>query len=214
VARLLVAIAILLPACESSTTTSSSSSSGDSCDDLLNQEGLGTVTFTVENQRAEPVILPSGFANERPPLMEATFGSVSAAPTFPPGHCASTCEGGMPDGLGWGCTSEWLVFHYIEPGAAVSFDWSGIYIEEASLPEACAMNSHYVGPCNVERPVPAGEVTFTLHLLSNVDPSLATHCEDGSCGMWVENLEGDEETLTTSLTFDASGSQSHTVTVD
>ncbi|MBW2459674.1 MAG: hypothetical protein JRI68_34600, partial [Deltaproteobacteria bacterium] len=60
--------------------------------------------------------------------------------------------------------------------------------------------------------VPAGEVTFTLHLLTNVNLPVAPDC-DPYC-IAGSPLEGQEETVTASVDFAADGSQALTVTVD
>ncbi len=211
--RVFLTFPLLLAACESTTTTSSSSSSGESCDSFLNQDGLGSVTLTVENQRAEPIVLPSPCCNPRPPQMEVSFGEQTEAPTFPMSSCACTCERFMPDSNACGCSVEVRDFRWIGPGGSVSFDWAGTYYEQVELSEQCAAAGQ-AGPCLVERPVPAGELVFTLHLLTNADVPDNPDCPDGVCTTWDHDLGGQEETITASVDYEAAGSQQLAVTVD
>ncbi len=212
--RFVLAFTVILAACESTSTSTSSSSSRNSCDSYLNEDGLGTVTLTVVNQRTEWVIIPSPCCNSRSPQMEVSFGTVTEAPINAPMSCACTCADFTVDGEGCGCSTERQEYRPIEPGGSVSFDWSGTYFEEAGLSEQCASSVNLVGPCSIERSVPAGELTFTLHLLSNVDLPVDPGCDDGVCITWPHTLDGDEETLTASVAFAAAGPQTLTVTVD
>lgn len=120
----------------------------------------------------------------------------------------------MGDNAGCGCSTDQQVYRLIEPGGSVTFDWPGTYFQEVTLSEQCASTANLAGQCSVEQTVPAGELLFTLHLLTSVDLPADPGCDEGLCITWAHSLDGQEETLTSSVAFAADGSQTLTVTID
>jgi len=112
-----------------------------------------------------------------------------------------------------GCSTDQQIYRLVDPGGSVTFDWAGTYYEQLTLTEQCAPSGGG-GPCLAEKAVPAGEVTLTLHVLTNADVPDNPSCDDGVCITWDHSLGGQEETVPTTLTFNAAGAQTHTVTVD
>jgi hypothetical protein len=153
------------------------------CPAFDDEASPGSITIEITNMRAEAVWLPMS-ADCIDPVPYVLMGRDGAeAPWRAPGcgTCAGAVQGNCP------CPPPFcdeVTALYLEAGATVRYDWSGLVHLEEMVPEACPGIADCGATCRRAVVAPAGDYTFTIQAGGAsgcaVEPCACTPM-DGSC---------------------------------
>jgi hypothetical protein len=166
------------------------------CPAFDDEASPGSITIEITNMRAEAVWLPmsADCSGSVPYVLAGPDGTEAAWRAPACGTCAGAVQGDCP------CPPPFcdeVTALYLEAGATVRYDWSGLVHLEEMVPEACPGIADCGASCQRAVVPPAGDYTFTIQVGASgcsVEPC-ACMPMDGSCtlldpGMMFTGLAG------------------------
>lgn len=167
-----------------STSGTTTTGGGPSCTSFPDDTALGNVTFTVKNNRAEPIYITGPWCTRRFTIA-APLGAAFREGERPTSE--GTCENPIP--LPLDCLGD--VADPIAPGATFKLEWNGLVYAKPTLPVGCPAPAD---PQSLECYQGNAPASGTLEVRVDISPT-------AMCGVGMQNCLATGDLIFAKKTF-------------